>query len=112
MTMGARAAGRLAWTLLAALGAGLALFAFGRAAAPGEAPPPTLRLDPNTATSEPLLALPGVGPARARALIEHRPYRHIGDLDARVPGLGPKTTAQLAPHLHLDALAPFGARPR
>lgn len=113
MTTDARAAGRLAWTLIAALGAGLALVALGGADGTGGAsPPPALRVDPNAATDELLLALPGVGPARARAIAAHRPYAGLADLDARVPGLGPRTAAALAPYLRFAAPAPIGARPR
>ncbi len=46
----------------------------------------------NTATERELLKLPGIGPARARAIVADReangPYQTLEDL-ARVPGIGP-----------------------
>lgn len=51
-------------------------------------------VDVNTATEQELMTLPGVGPARAQAIIQHReqhgPFRSLDDLDA-VPGIGPAT---------------------
>lgn len=73
-----------------------------RPLAPGE------RIDPNTAPSEELQRLTGVGPARARALIRERteggPFTDLEDL-ARVPGIGPVTLERLAPHLTLAGRA-------
>lgn len=54
------------------------------------------RLNLNAATPEQLEALPRVGPALARRLIEARPYHTLGDLD-RVKGVGPGTLNILAP---------------
>ncbi len=62
------------------------------------------RLDPNVAPPEELRRLPGIGPARAAAIVQDRllngPYRTLSDL-ARVPGIGPASTERLAPHLYL-----------
>jgi competence protein ComEA len=59
-------------------------------------------LDPNRATIAELQALPGIGPARARAIVLHR-VRHgwFRDLDAlaAVDGIGPVTLAGLRPYL-------------
>ncbi len=60
-----------------------------------------LGLDPNRADAETLSALPGIGPARARAIVEGRragPYRTARDL-TRVHGIGDKTALHLRPWL-------------
>lgn len=57
------------------------------------------RIDLNLATQAELETLPGVGPARAQAIIaerETRPFRVPGDL-RRVPGIGEATFQRLAP---------------
>ena len=67
--------------------------------APGE------QVDPNRAPLVLLRRLPGVGPARARAIVEERtsggPFRSLADL-ARVPGIGLRTLEALEPHLTFD----------
>jgi competence protein ComEA len=57
-----------------------------------------LPIDPNAADAATLETLPGVGPARALAIIEareRRPFRRVEDLE-RVPGIGPRTLAGMA----------------
>jgi competence protein ComEA len=66
-----------------------------------------LRLDPNTADAAALEVLPGLGPARARAVVETRcgrPFHSLQDLE-RVPGIGPRTRAALEPWLAIDPAA-------
>ena len=56
-------------------------------------------LDPSLAPAELWQALPGIGPSRARAIVEARaraPFCSLEDL-LRVRGLGPKTLARLRP---------------
>ena len=55
----------------------------------------------NLATAEQLELLPGIGPARAAAIIEHRvakgPFAKVDDL-VQVSGIGDKALAQIKPH--------------
>ena len=57
-----------------------------------------LRVNVNTASIEDLAVLPGIGPVKAAAILEHRrrvgPFRRVEDL-ASVPGIGPKTLERL-----------------
>ena len=55
----------------------------------------------NDASSDELERLPGVGPAKAKAIVEHRrahPFRKIDEL-TKVKGIGKKTFAKLRPYL-------------
>ncbi len=57
-----------------------------------------LSIDPNRADLQTLEALPGIGPARALAIVrerDRRPFDALSDL-ARVPGIGPRTVERLA----------------
>ena len=64
-------------------------------------------LDLNVATEAELDALPGVGPNRAQAIIEHRskngPFASVEDL-RNVKGIGDKTFAELKPLLSVGAV--------
>lgn len=53
----------------------------------------------NQASIEDLRSIRGIGPARARRIVEERargPFRDLDDLSARVPGIGPTTATRLA----------------
>lgn len=69
------------------------------AAEPSRGILPDGRIDLNAASAAELETLPGIGPARAQAIIaerEARPFRVPGDL-RRVPGIGEATFQRLAP---------------
>ncbi len=61
-----------------------------------------LRIDLNSATAAQLEMLPGIGPAKARAIVEDRTRNGaFGSVEAldRVVGIGPKTVERLRQHL-------------
>ena len=62
------------------------------------------KIDPNFADAIELRRLPGVGPAKAAAIVRDRrergPFRSLEDLE-RVKGLGRATVESLSPHLEL-----------
>jgi hypothetical protein len=62
-----------------------------------------LPIDPNRADARTLEVLPGIGPARAAAILAERaraPFAQVSDLE-RVAGIGPKTRRRIAPWLGL-----------
>jgi len=71
------------------------------------------RINPNIAPSASLGRLPGIGPARARAIIEYRRQciEHSPDRPAfsssqdlqKIAGIGPATVATILPWLSFDA---------
>lgn len=98
------------WALLVAV---LAVRAFadgvlstGRRRLPPAAVP--VRIDINRASIGDLQALPGIGPARAAAILLHRvrhgPFRSPEEL-AQVGGIGPETSTRLLPHAIAEAPA-------
>jgi competence protein ComEA len=67
------------------------------------APPQTLSgmVNLNTDTAAELIALPGIGPAKAAQIITYRqthPFQSLEDLK-KIGGLGPKRLEALRPHL-------------
>ncbi len=71
----------------ALLGLGLALSA-----------PVFAAIDINTADQKTLEKLPGIGPAKAKAIIAQRPYKTKEDLK-KVDGIGDKTYKLLEPEI-------------
>lgn len=71
------------------------------------APTATFTVDVNAAPVEELAQLPGLGPALAGRIVDHRrthgPFTATADLLA-VPGIGPATLERLRPHVR-----PLGA---
>jgi competence protein ComEC len=61
-----------------------------------DAKPAGERINLNSASEAELEALPGVGPAIARRIIEGRPYRSVEDLE-RVKGIGKKRLEEIRP---------------
>lgn len=72
--------------------------------------PEGLLLDPNTATRDELMRLPGVGEVLADRIIERRPFRRLTDL-LEVDGIGPSAYRRLKPLLRLDGSTPEGPPP-
>ena len=63
-------------------------------------------INPNTATVESLMRLPGIGGSKARSIVEYRQsgavvFRNATDLE-NIKGIGPATSAKLAPYLCFD----------
>ncbi len=74
------------------------------------------KIDPNTASAADLSALPNLGPAMARRIIEDREqfqkdhpnepaYKKIEDLQ-RIKGIGPATIENLKPYLEFPSTHP------
>lgn len=59
-----------------------------------EAPAEPAAPDINAADAETLASLPGIGPARARDIIAHRPFTSVDELES-ISGIGPATVAKL-----------------
>jgi competence protein ComEA len=64
----------------------------------------TETLDPNTASRDELMRIPGIGEVTALAMIEARPYQELKDL-TRVRGIGPKTLEKISPWIGFETPA-------
>lgn len=66
-------------------------------------------VDVNSASAQQLEAVKGIGPAKARAIIDYRtrngPFRSLDDL-SKVDGIGPKSLEKMRPELQLGAKPP------
>ncbi len=69
-------------------------------------------VDVNAATESELTSLPGIGPAKAAAIVQHRtqhgPFKSLSDLDA-VSGIGPATLANITPLVTFSGQVAKGA---
>ncbi|MEQ1802615.1 MAG: ComEA family DNA-binding protein [Gammaproteobacteria bacterium] len=61
----------------------------------------TLIVNVNTATTDELKTLPGIGPALATLIVAGRPYANVEDLE-RVKGIGSRTVESLRPYVKVD----------
>lgn len=75
-------------------------------------------LNLNTATKDELVALPGIGPAKAQAILDYRnqngPFKSVDEI-RKVKGIGEKLFLQIKPELAIgaasrNALAQTGAK--
>ena len=57
-------------------------------------------IDPNTATVDEIMLLPGIGEVLAERIVEGRPYKSVDDL-RRVPGVGEKVFARMKDSLQI-----------
>jgi competence protein ComEA len=62
-------------------------------------------IDINRATAAELQRLPGIGPRRAKLILEERNKRPFASIEElrRVPGIGPKTLERLRPYITIDS---------
>jgi competence protein ComEA len=72
-------------------------------------PPVDASVDVNTADESSLETLPGIGPAKAAAIVKYRttngPFQTVNDL-AQVPGIGAGTLAKLKPYIMVPGNKP------
>ena len=64
----------------------------------------------NTASAEQLTEIPGIGPAKAKAIIEHRaaaPFKSVEDVKL-VKGIGDKLFAKISPNLTVNGQTRLG----
>jgi competence ComEA-like helix-hairpin-helix protein len=63
--------------------------------------PDTMIVNVNTASATEIAYLPGIGEAKAKVIIDHRPYHSIDDLK-KVPGIGEKTFEKMKPRVKVE----------
>ena len=95
--------GKLLLILAGALGVLMVALTHCPAAKLTEAEPAkgSLRVNINTATQQELETIPNIGPARADAIINHRPYSSVDDLSTK-HALGPTITNRIREFVKVD----------
>ena len=83
---------------------------------PAKKKPPTTPVNLNTATSEELQQVPGIGPVNAEKILQMRktygPFKSVDDLRA-IKGIGPKRLEKMRKYLVAGKIAqPRSAHPR
>jgi len=90
---------------------GLVLLGTGATAAPSGSEMGGSKVNVNTASAAELASLPGIGPSKAQAIVEHRakePFTRAEDL-RKVKGIGPKLYDTIREQITVgDAPAPSG----
>ena len=68
------------------------------------------RIDVNSATAEELASLPGIGPAKAKAIVEYRAKQRFSTAEElmQVQGVGPKLFEQVKDHVTVGAASVSG----
>ena len=78
-------------------------------AAANKKTPPAHPINLNTATSEQLQQIPGIGPVTAEKILKmrkvHGKFKSVNELRA-IKGIGPKRLAKMKPYLTVDSVPP------
>jgi len=96
--------------VVAGLLCGVVLAGTGRGAGAGGAAPSGARVNLNAASAAELARLPGVGPAKAKAIVDYRsaePFRKPEDL-RKVKGIGDKLYERLKDQITVEPAASDG----
>jgi len=98
---------RMAKAVAAGLLCGLVVAGTGRGAFAAGAAPAAARVNINSASADELASLPGIGPAKAKAIIDHRngqPFRTPDDL-RKVKGIGDKLFERVKDQITVEPVA-------